>query len=140
MHDFDHDLVFKLEGRHSDLSCESCHLNQVFLGTPDECSECHQEPEIHAGYFGLLCENCHSTVAWSPAQLTAHSFPLDHGEQTLLACDVCHVEKYTEYTCYECHEHQPAEVIEEHLDEGISMVEIEHCVDCHPTGLDDETD
>jgi len=140
MHDFDHAHFFLLDGSHAEIECESCHIDKIFSGTPADCAACHMEPEIHVGYFGLLCENCHSTVAWSPAQMVAHTFPLDHGEQGLIDCEICHVDRYTEYTCYGCHEHQPGEITEEHLDEGISRNELENCAVCHPTGLEDEAD
>lgn len=134
MHDFDHARVFILDGAHTDIDCAACHINQVFSGTPSECMACHIEPEIHAGDFGLQCENCHNSTAWSPAQMAAHNFPLDHGEQGLVSCETCHEERYTAYTCYGCHEHQPGEIMSEHLEEGISQVELVDCVACHPDG------
>lgn len=138
MSDFDHDRFFILDGKHVEISCEDCHLDQVFSGTPSVCMDCHEEPEIHRGYFGLQCESCHSTSAWSPARMTDHNFPLDHGESGLVACEVCHTTRYTEYTCYGCHEHQPGEILEEHLDEGISQAEMADCVACHPGGFKEE--
>jgi hypothetical protein len=72
--------------------------------------------------------------------MVAHTFPLDHGEQGLIACEVCHVDRYTEYTCYGCHEHQPGEILSKHLEEGISRGELENCIACHATGLHDEAD
>jgi hypothetical protein len=134
MHDFDHARFFLLDGAHAEASCTTCHIDRVFSGTPSECAACHSEPEIHAGLFGLQCESCHSTIAWSPAQMVAHTFPLDHGEQGLVACETCHVERYTEYTCYECHEHEPGEILSEHLEEGISQAELADCMACHPDG------
>jgi len=70
--------------------------------------------------------------------MTDHNFPLDHGESGLVACEVCHTTRYTEYTCYGCHEHQPGEILEEHLDEGISQAEMADCVACHPGGFKEE--
>jgi hypothetical protein len=134
MHDFDHDRFFALDGAHADVDCVACHLDQVFTGTPAECVACHLEPEIHAGVFGLQCENCHGTAAWSPAQMVTHTFPLDHGEGGLVACETCHIERYTEYTCYGCHDHQPGEILSEHLEEGISQAELADCMACHPDG------
>jgi hypothetical protein len=138
MSDFDHDRFFILDGKHAEVSCENCHLDQVFSDTPSLCMDCHEEPEIHRGYFGLQCENCHETSAWSPAKMSDHDFPLDHGESGLVACEVCHNTRYTEYTCYGCHEHQPGEILEEHLDEGISQAELVDCIACHPNGFKDE--
>lgn len=137
MHDFDHNRTFILDGAHTAAACESCHVERLFIGTPSECSACHQEPEIHAGYFGLDCENCHTTTAWAPARMINHTFPLDHGGEGVSDCETCHVDRYTEYTCYGCHEHEPSEILEEHLEEGISAVELPDCASCHPTGLEE---
>lgn len=131
---FDHDRVFVLDGAHATTTCENCHVNRTFEGTPAGCVGCHEEPAIHAGLFGLDCVRCHSTAAWTPAQLTRHTFPLDHGDEGQIPCETCHTQSYTIYTCDDCHD--PAEMREEHADEGI--FEIENCVECHPTGTKDE--
>lgn len=140
MSNFDHNNIFELDGRHAEIDCESCHANKTFRGTPTECTQCHAEPQIHLGSFGLQCQNCHLTTAWQPARLVRHTFPLDHGESDQITCEVCHTSTYIEYTCYECHEHQSAEVVEKHMEEGISRQELINCVDCHPTGKEDESD
>lgn len=136
--DFDHATVFPLEGRHASTACENCHLasaaGRVFKGTPLECYQCHTEPQIHAGFFGLQCGWCHTTEAWVPARLSQHDFPLDHGDQGVLECQLCHTDTYTIYTCFGCHEHQQAEVTETHLAEGVSSDELPNCTQCHPAG------
>ncbi|MEW5987687.1 MAG: hypothetical protein AB1791_13725 [Chloroflexota bacterium] len=133
---FDHNLVFLLDGAHATADCQSCHVNKVYAGTPGECSACHEEPAIHAGLFGLDCIRCHTTTAWLPAELTHHTFPLNHGSQSNLSCETCHEQSYTTYTCYNCHEHDPARVRAEHIEEGI--LDFEDCIECHPTGLKEE--
>jgi len=135
---FDHALVFPLDGRHAEATCDSCHGDRIFQGTPTECAQCHEEPQIHIGAFGTQCQSCHSTSAWAPARLTEHTFPLDHGESGLLSCDTCHVSTYIEYSCYECHEHQPTTIESEHREEGISLAELVDCAGCHPTGREEE--
>ncbi len=137
---FDHNQSFILDGKHAETSCEACHINKIFNGTPTQCSNCHAEPEIHAGYFGIQCENCHTTDAWAPAKMKSHTFPLDHGDQGVIACDVCHVTRYTEYACYGCHEHQPEEIVDKHQEEGITGARFEDCMACHPDGLEREAD
>lgn len=140
---FDHAQVFILDGRHAELACTECHADQVFRGTPTECWQCHPEPEIHAGFFGLECAYCHTTVAWLPAELHTHVFPLDHGaekDQTAGKCLTCHPLNYLEYTCYGCHEHQQAEIEAKHLEEGISLADLPKCVRCHPSGQEAEED
>jgi len=138
---FDHAAVFPLDGRHAEIECVACHANRVFAGTPVLCSQCHAEPEVHAGVFGLSCEACHSTTAWSPATLHEHSFPLGHGLERgapPTACITCHPTSYTEYTCYGCHEHQEEEMVRKHLEEGISRTELPACVTCHLSGQEAE--
>lgn len=133
---FDHNQVFVLDGAHSDLACEVCHQQPVVEGTPNTCVGCHQEPAVHAGLFGTDCSRCHATVAWQPAQLTRHNFPLDHGGEGKIDCQVCHTQSYAAYTCTNCHAHDPAETRREHLEEGI--MDVANCADCHPTGLEEE--
>lgn len=136
MADFDHAQVFALDGAHATVPCQDCHADQIFQGTPSECAACHAEPEIHMGVFGLDCVRCHTTTAWMPAQLTQHTFPLDHGGEGTIACETCHQQTYTEYTCYNCHAHDPAETRREHVEEGIA--DFENCIECHPTGQEEE--
>lgn len=141
MSGFDHAQVFPLDGKHAEIECAACHANQRFAGTPKACAQCHAEPEVHAGLFGLECEACHTTAAWLPAVLLDHSFPLRHGledNDPATACATCHVTSYTEYTCYGCHEHQPDETARKHSEEGISAVELAACVECHPGGREAE--
>jgi hypothetical protein len=134
MQNFDHQTVFVLDGAHFELESIACHENQRFTKTPIECSACHAEHEIHAGSFGLNCANCHSTEAWQPAVLKAHTFPLDHGEEGEIDCITCHVDTYTQYTCESCHDSQEREFIEEHEEENIPREELMNCVTCHEDG------
>ena len=136
MADFDHNQIFALEGAHTLLACQDCHADQYFAESVRECVACHAEPAVHTGLFGLDCGRCHTAIAWTPAQLTQHTFPLDHGTDANLSCDTCHVQTYAEYTCYTCHEHTPTEMREVHLEEGIS--DYENCIECHPNGLEEE--
>ncbi len=130
--DFTHDDLFVLAGVHETAVCESCHINQQFAGVSDLCQDCHEEPEVHAGAFGLDCVRCHTETAWTPAQLTRHTFPLDHGDEGKIACETCHVATYVEYTCYNCHEHDIEETRQKHIEEEI--IEFDDCTECHPTG------
>lgn len=134
---FDHQQVFPLEGAHAVIECRECHVAPVLSGTGDECRDCHEEPEIHKGKFGLECGRCHTSTAWIPAQLSQHTFPLDHGDQGKVECQVCHTQSYTIYTCYNCHAHEPSETRALHEREGI--VEIENCIECHADGRTEET-
>ncbi|HSJ55418.1 MAG TPA: hypothetical protein VLC52_16870 [Anaerolineae bacterium] len=130
----DHASVFVLDGAHEGLECEDCHAGQVFASVSRPCADCHEEPEVHAGAFGLDCARCHGSAAWAPAELRQHLFFLDHGSEERLECQTCHVETYTAVSCYGCHDHDPAEMHRLHLEEGITEDQIEDCALCHPTG------
>jgi hypothetical protein len=136
MADFDHNNIWPLEGQHLVQTCEACHADKVFSGTPRECVACHEEPQIHFGVFGLTCDYCHTSDAWLPARLRRHVFPLDHGEQGLLDCTTCHIAaSYTLYDCTTCHDHNPDQVKSEHAELDITTAELYACATCHPTGL-----
>jgi len=135
MSNFDHALFFPLDGHHLEAECSQCHQNQVFAGTPSECVQCHGEPAIHMGFFGVKCQYCHTAQAWTPAQLRMHTFPLDHGGQGEIACQTCHPGTYPETTCFGCHDHQLEPIKESHLQGGIPEDEIMLCAECHPIGI-----
>jgi hypothetical protein len=135
---FDHAQTgFPLTGAHLQVECTQCHVNNVFKGTPTQCSSCHDEPAYHAGLFGTDCVSCHTTDAWSPARFNGpHTFPINHGERGPSSCQTCHPDNLQTYTCYGCHEHQQAEIVARHLAEGIT--DVQDCVRCHPTGREEE--
>jgi len=117
-------------------SSDALLLEGVSQEDPHQCKGCHDDPEVHAGTFGLDCSRCHVTAAWVPAQLTRHVFRLDHGTEGKVACETCHVDNYVENTCYGCHDHQPDEMQTVHEQEGLP--EYEDCAVCHPTGAEGE--
>lgn len=135
MKGFNHQIVYPLEGRHAEIECKACHVDEVYLGTSTECKDCHLEPEVHIGFFGLKCEYCHNTSSWYPAQLVSHQFPIDHGDQGEVECTVCHLSTYSEYTCYGCHEHEVNEIADKHKDLDISTAELANCTECHLDGF-----
>lgn len=109
---FDHNLSkFKLSGAHANVTCEKCHINNIFKGTPQTCAGCHNEPAFHAGLFrGQACEACHNTNAWSPALFNQpHPQPLtdeggsgiNHGNAT---CRQCHPSNLNTASCLACHD------------------------------------
>jgi hypothetical protein len=134
---FDHANFFPLDGKHATTDCIACHVDNVYRGTPSECNQCHKDPDIHAGVFGLKCFYCHTADSWSPASLRQHNFPLNHGveDQNLqLQCDACHGSNYIEYTCYNCHDHQPDAIAQSHVSLKIADQDLSACVKCHPAG------
>lgn len=95
-----------------------------------QCESCHAPPtdKIHRN-LSAGCGECHKPDHWKPATFDhAKLFVLDRDHDT--ECVTCHTtSNYSRYTCYGCHEHQPARVREEHLEEGIR--DFENCVECH---------
>jgi len=138
MTDFDHADIFPLEEAHATIDCFDCHKEKQFTGLPSDCVDCHAEPEVHFGQFGIDCERCHTTGAWTPAQLMQHTFPINHESHNDIECVTCHERTYAEYTCYGCHEHTVANIRSEHREEGIT--DFENCIECHPTGQEDEAE
>lgn len=136
MQDFVHDDSYPLQGAHTQAKCAECHLDQVFAGTPRECSSCHHEPDIHNGQFGDDCARCHNAIAWAPAYLTNHTFELQHTEdEPSLECKECHVTTYSEHICTDCHgADDPMHAV--HQDYEVD--ETQDCADCHPTGTPKE--
>jgi hypothetical protein len=132
----DHAMLFPLVGGHAALDCESCHLNEQYVGTQNDCVGCHAEPALHEGLLGTNCATCHTPDGWRPAQLSAHQFELDHGEGGQIACATCHTDTFNEFTCAECHSN--AEINDEHDELNIIPVELADCASCHPTGTEDE--
>lgn len=101
---FSHDRArFRLEGRHRDIACRTCHPVATarfpagpgtavrLTGLAVACASCHDDP--HAGELGRACEDCH----------TAATFRIDryaHRDRSLRAffggahaaarCEQCH--------------------------------------------------
>ncbi len=110
---FDHNLsAFKLDGAHAIVACEKCHINNVFKGTPIECSGCHQDPAFHLGLFaGTSCSKCHNTDSWLPALFNlSHPEPTNGGEggsgvhHGNATCRDCHTVNLMTATCTKCHD------------------------------------
>lgn len=105
---FDHNLsTFKLEGEHTEVVCEECHVNKVFKGTPSDCYSCHQQDDEHNGKFGAQCETCHSPNDWEGASFdhSLSAFPLT-GAHVSAQCEGCHVNNVfvgTSSACVSCH-------------------------------------
>jgi hypothetical protein len=137
---FDHSLsAFRLTGAHVNTTCTSCHTDGTFKDTPQQCVACHTDPSYHRGLFGLNCNTCHSTSAWTPAQYNLnHRFPINHGEGGGSSCSKCHPNGLNGYSCYGCHEHSRGEVENEHREEGIKN--FNNCVRCHPDGREHESE
>jgi hypothetical protein len=99
-------------------------------GVREECQSCHTAPPdtLHRQISGN-CSQCHMQEKWVPATFEHNKFfVLDRDHDT--RCVTCHVgNDYTRYTCYGCHEHTPANIRREHIEEGIRK--FDDCVECH---------
>ncbi len=112
---FDHSLTgFPLTGAHQSVSCISCHKNQVFKNTGQECYACHQSdyqsttsPNHVTGLLNHQCESCHTTTGWKPSTFS-HSttkFALT-GAHLSVSCQTCHLNGNYQLvftSCYQCH-------------------------------------
>ena len=89
---FDHLTTgWELDGVHRDLPCESCHLNAIFKGTPQDCGTCHitgspynatPKTATHIPTTNY-CVACHNTISFRP------DVHFDHA-QVLGSCISCH--------------------------------------------------
>ncbi|TVQ77243.1 MAG: hypothetical protein EA369_09375 [Bradymonadales bacterium] len=95
--DFDHDRQtnFRLTGKHQDVACLSCHVEQIFKNMPasnDEpnCQSCHADP--HGAAMSNQCADCHRTEGFHLVRNFQHSdfgFQLD-GRHAEISCQNCH--------------------------------------------------
>lgn len=104
-------------------NCDTCHkapVNSMHLQTRDNCSQCH------------------TSTAWKPATFDHNKlFVLDKDHNA--PCATCHLADNTsKYTCYGCHEHTPAKIRREHIEEGIQN--FENCVKCHRSADEKQED
>jgi hypothetical protein len=126
---FDHNLsVFKLEGEHAQVKCESCHQNGSFIGTPIDCYSCHKGDDEHEGKYGTDCGACHTPADWEDATFDHNlsNFPLT-GRHVGLACEQCHSSGTfagLSTACVSCHDDPTYHA-------GLFS---SNCADCHNTG------
>ena len=113
---FDHSTTkFPLTGAHVSVACETCHVNNNFVGLSTACISCHLKDEqgatnpnhVSAG-FPQDCSICHTTVDWTGASFnhtTQTKFPLT-GAHIRVACNACHVNNVfagLSMACVSCH-------------------------------------
>ncbi len=104
--------TFPLTGAHQTVACTTCHVGNVFAGTPSDCRSCHlddyngtTDPNHAAAGFPTTCQQCHSTSSWRNATFNHSSFPLT-GAHVALDCAACHagnVFRGTPSNCAACH-------------------------------------
>lgn len=108
---FDHS-GWPLIGSHKSTDCLSCHVNDVFEGTPSECVDCHlpeyqgsTEPNHGAAGFDTQCERCHQPTAWQAATYQHDAWPLT-GAHLGASCSECHLGRVfagLRSDCVDCH-------------------------------------
>jgi uncharacterized protein (DUF983 family) len=114
---FDHNISrFALTGRHITTTCKSCHDTTRFKDAPRDCYSCHQKADKHKLKFGVLCETCHNTRAWTiwdyDHEVKA-KYRLDGAHRTV-SCESCHKQAapkgknaaFVGSTCISCHRNQ----------------------------------
>ncbi len=108
---FDHDLTsFPLNGLHTVVPCEACHVTADYKGTPSACNDCHDRDDSHEGRLGPVCSTCHNPNDWN-------LWTFDHTRQTDFVLDGAH----TGLQCVACHTRRVTDKIE------VST----QCADCH---------
>ncbi len=123
---------FPLSGAHQQLTCESCHQNDIggaFTSQATDCYACHSEDYAEAQFvdhvtagFSTECQECHTTLAWP------HSVSFDHttysGGYTLLG-------RHEEIRCSSCHNPGvPGSIF--------SPANQDDCIACHQSDYDSE--
>jgi hypothetical protein len=90
---FDHSMSrFALTGRHVGVPCKACHATTRYKDAPNDCMSCHKKEDKHLQKFGMRCETCHNTRAWSIWSFdhdTKAKYRLE-GAHRKVACESCH--------------------------------------------------
>ena len=108
--EFDHDKTdFILREKHTELGCNSCHVNKQYKDTTKECHGCHLLNDVHTGRYGEKCSDCHSEKAWDHTRFDHRRdtrYPLQ-GKHRSTKCDVCHsgniYKEKLDTKCISCH-------------------------------------
>ena len=113
---FNHTTVFALVGLHATATCTSCHVNNVFAGTPRDCVGCHRtdyqkttSPNHAAAGFPTTCDSCHrpSDTSWKGPSFNHSTVFSLVGVHATTPCTTCHVNNVyagTPRTCLGCHQ------------------------------------
>jgi hypothetical protein len=141
---FNHNTTsFPLTGAHTAQACAACHATG-YTGTSTDCYACHQadytrttNPSHSAASFPTTCVTCHSTTAWTPSTWDHEAlFPIETGKHTNLSCTQCHVTpgNYSAFECILCHEHNQADMANDHSGRQNYQWVSSACYSCHPRG------
>ncbi len=133
---FDHNFTDRpLAGKHIDVACADCHeSDQKHRDAPADCSSCHLDEDVHDGFAGTDCGDCHSETDWLEIGFDHETtdYPLV-GKHEEVICADCHEDKTfrtTPTTCFGCH-------LDDDPHDGRSG---EACENCHnPTDWSDSS-
>jgi hypothetical protein len=143
-----HNQYYALIGAHANIAndCSTCH-NGNYIETPNTCVGCHQadyeqtsDPPHQTSGFGTACLDCHTQNEWEPATFDHDGmyFPIYSGEHNREwnTCLECHTDpgNFVVFSCIDCHEHNQADMDDEHNGVGGYLYESSACFECHPTG------
>lgn len=121
---FDHNknTDFSLTGKHREVACLSCHVEQIFKNMPatnenPNCQSCHADP--HGPAMPNDCQNCHRTEGFKLVRNFDHEeigkWKLT-GRHSELSCQKCHADHLLKN--YEIKVQSPAALASD-------------CVNCH---------
>ncbi len=143
---------FLLLGKHARLDCQTCHHDDLggdWAQIQTQCVNCHRadyqsaQNPLHTNLgFGIICEDCHSPLSWTPASFKKHDeryFPIFSGSHAgeWDNCTTCHVVpgNYLQFSCFaNCHEHNQSKMSEEHNEVVNFRYDSNACYSCHPRG------
>jgi len=136
---FHNGTSFRLEGRHQEVACASCHLNGQFRGTPPTCYDCHwvrRQDDRFQTRLGTACESCHRPTTWAAVRWDhagQAGVPLNASHRQV-ACESCHRDasfRATSVTCVSCHQKDfAATAAPNHAAAGFPPT----CESCHRPG------
>ena len=128
---FDHDkgTDFPLKGKHKQIDCQLCHVNNKFKDTPNKCANCHSLNDVHGRRYGVMCHTCHNENDWKKSKFD-HARDTKYrltGKHHTIHCDSCHTgylyKQKLNTTCVSCHKND-----DEHKGNNGNK-----CHDCHNT-------
>ena len=140
--------TWPLTGKHVETTCVQCHsaAPDRNVKPPRACEGCHlpdynaaKNPDHQAGSYPKSCQSCHTPVAWKPAGMTNHKFPITSGKHNGVPCASCHVQAddFKAFTCMSSGCHPKGEMDDKHLGEvGGYVYQASACLNCHPDGKD----
>lgn len=127
---FDHGQTeFALEGKHKNVTCDACHMNNLFENTPKDCVSCHLINDAHDSPIDAKCEQCHSSNGWDKVafdhdRLTEFTLKDKHAA---IECEACHTnllfKNEVGSKCIDCH-------LSNDIHKGMNGT---RCDECHQT-------